>query len=205
VARIQLDGGGVTRSGLVRRARIAWGEIEEYRLEIRHAPGAHGVLYLVDVLGAFLTLRDARDAMRGQSRLRFGLELRAGGRRLAFSWRDRGGTDAIRETLAHITGQLGARADAELASQGSAGFGPLRLAGHGVQWGDREPLPIEAVEAIELFDSTPVTLRVMRRGKVLPHGKAATRDIPNLCAALEMAGRLGYPVRGLELLAPVVA
>ncbi|HEU5055734.1 MAG TPA: hypothetical protein VFU21_04390, partial [Kofleriaceae bacterium] len=181
----------------------AWGEIDDYRLEIRHAPGAHEVLYLVDVLGGFLALRDLRDAARGQHRLRFALELRGAGRRIRFSWRDRGGAEAIPQVLARITARLGARADDELAAHGSAAFGPLRIAGHAVQWRDREPLALEAVEAIELFDSTPVALRVMKRGKALPHAQAATRAIPNLLAALDVADRLGYPVRGRELLAPV--
>lgn len=61
------------------------------------------------------------------------------------------------------------------------------------------PLPHDAVECVELFNSSPVRLRVMARGKVWPYGQANTADLPNLVAALELAEALGYRVRGREL------
>lgn len=199
-SRILIDDTGVTRTSLWRRTSLAWSDIDDYRLDIRHVQSANGALYLVDLVGAVLMARDARDAMGGVHRLHFGIDLAAGGRRLGFDWRHRGAADAIRMVLGRIAAPLAARADVALAADGRVQLGPLAFTRVALQWGDREPVPREAVEVIELFDSTPITLRVMKRGKVLPYGRAATRAIPNLCAVLGIAGRLGYPVRGLELL-----
>jgi hypothetical protein len=201
---VRIDEGGVTREGRWRRSTLAWNEIDDYRLDVTHVGGSPGVFYLVDVIGAFLMARDAHDAMRGHHRLRFGLEVRSGRRRLRFDWRrhhDVG--EGIRQVLARIAGRLAARAEAELAARGQVRFGRLALAARALQWGDREPLPPGAVESVELFDSSPVTLRVMKRGKVLPYGRAPTREIPNLLALLDIAAALGYPVGGRELLAPL--
>lgn len=74
--------------------------------------------------------------------------------------------------------------------------GPLALAHHGIQWGDRPVLPREAVESVEPSNQSPVTLRVMARVKAWPYGQGGTAKIPNLLAALEVAETLGYPVRG---------
>ena len=202
---IHVDETGVARQGRWRRTTFAWEEIDDYRLDVTHVGGSHGVFYLVDVLGAFLMARDARDAYRGQHRLRFSLELRSGSRRLALDRRDDGTTEQIRQVLDRIAPRLAARAEAELAARGRVQFGSLALAEHAIQWDDREPVPRGAVEAVELFDSSPVSLRVMKRGKVLPYGRVDTRGVPNLCAALDIAAALGYPVRGRELLAPVRA
>ena len=78
-------------------------------------------------------------------------------------------------------------------------FGALGLARDKVAWGARS-LAHGEVESIELFDSSPVALRVMKRGKVLPWAKARLEDIPNPRVALELASELGLPVRGRELL-----
>ena len=42
------------------------------------------------------------------------------------------------------------------------------------------------VARVELFNSSPVSLRVMARDKVWPYGSARTADIPNIAAALEI-------------------
>lgn len=201
--RIQIDDVGVTQVRLWSRSTIAWDDIDGYRLEVRLAPGSHGVFYLVDVLGGVLAARDLRNAMRGRHNLRFGVELTSGDLRLNVDWRFRDATQAVRQILARVADRHAARARAELAASKSVRFGPLALAAHGIQWGDRETLSREAVEAVELFDSSPVALRVMKRGKVMPYGQASTREIPNLCAALDIAAELGYPQRGRELLDPV--
>jgi hypothetical protein len=57
------------------------------------------------------------------------------------------------------------------------------------------------VESVELFNSSPVRLRVMAKRKVWPYGQAELADIPNVAAALELAERQRYPVYGRELLA----
>jgi hypothetical protein len=202
--RIRIDENGVTSEGRWRRTALGWEEIDDYRLDVTHVGGSHGVFYLVDVLGGFLMARDAHDAMRGQHRLRFGLELASGNRRLGFDWRRHHDADeGIRQVLDRIAGRFAAGAEAELASSGRVRFGPLALAAQALQWADREPVPLAAVEVVELFDSSPVTLRVMKRGKVLPYGRAPTREVPNLLAAVDIAAALGYPVRGRELLAQV--
>ncbi len=199
---VRIDEEGVARGGRFLR----WQDIDDYRLEIRHVQSAHGVFYLVDLVGAFLMWRDARDAMGGVHRLRFSLELSTrAGTRLAIDSRVRDGTAAMRRVLDRIAGGFAAGARAELDARGRVQLGPLALAPHALAWDDQEPLSREAVEAVELFDATPVSLRLMKRGKVLPYAQAPTRAIPNLLAALDIAGALGYPVRGRELIAPIVA
>ena len=54
---------------------------------------------------------------------------------------------------------------------------------------------------MEVFDSSPMSLRVTARGKVLPYGKASTTKIPNIGAALDLATSLGYRVRGRNVFA----
>jgi len=200
--RVRVDDEGVARG----RTAIRWQEITDYRLEIRHVQSAHGVFYLVDLVGALLMWRDARDAMDGVHRLRFSLEVSTrAGTRLAIDSRVRDGAAAIRSVLDRIAGRLADDARAQLAASGQVQIGPLALAAHALAWDGHEPLPREAVESVELFDSTPATLRVMKRGKVLPYAQAPTRAVPNLVGALDMAASLGYPVRGRELIAAIVA
>lgn len=200
--RVRIDDEGVARG----RAAVRWQEIDDYRIEIRHVQSSPGVFYLVEMLGAVLMWRDAKDAMDGVHRLHFGLELfSTSGGRVAFDWRFRDATAAMRRVLDRIAGRLAEAARAEIDTGGRVQLGPLALAAHALAWDGREPLAREAVEAVELFDSTPVALRVMKRGKVLPYAQAPTRAIPNLCAALDLAASLGYPVRGRELIAPIVA
>jgi len=201
-ARVRIDDEGVTRG----RTTIRWQEIDDYRLEIRLVQRSPSVFYLVEMLGALLMWRDAKDAMDGVHRLHFGLEVSAvNGNRVEFDWRFRDATAAMRSVLERIAGRLAEAARADLDARGRVQLGPLALAAQALAWDGREPLAREAVEAVELFDSTPVALRVMKRGKVLPYAQAPTRDIPNLCAVLDLAASLGYPVRGRELIAPVVA
>ena len=200
--QVRVDEEGVARG----RTAIRWQEITDYRLEIRHVQSAHGVFYLVDLLGALLMWRDARDAMDGVHRLRFSLELSSrAGTRLAIDSRVRDAMPAMKSVLDRIVGRLADDARAELAASRRIQLGPVSLAAHALAWDGDEPLPREAVESVELFDATPVTLRVMKRGKVLPYAQAPTRAIPNLIGALDIAASLGYPVRGRELIAPIVA
>ena len=91
------------------------------------------------------------------------------------------------------------------ARHGIAQFGPLTIGEHAIRWGDKPALARAAVESVELFNSSPVRLRVMARRKVWPYGQAELADIPNLAAALELAEQQGYPVRGRELLASLGA
>jgi hypothetical protein len=202
--RVIVDDRGVTRRGLFRTRSLAWDDIRDYRLTIQLRGLAPDALYVLDSgLADVLWLTDAIRAAQGQSRVAFGIELHGdGGRRLEFNWRRfRGTTLAIAAILARIAERLAAPARAELAAHGTVRFGPLQLARHGVQWGDDPPLAREAIESIELFDTSPVRLRVMARGKVWPYGQAPTRRIPNLTAALELAESLAYRVRGRELFA----
>ncbi len=200
--RVRIDDEGVARG----RTAIRWQEIDDYRIEIRHVQSSPSAFYLVEMVGALLMWRDARDAMDGVHRLHFALELSArSGKRVAFDCRFRGATAAMRAVLDRVAGRLEHTARADLDVRGRVQLGPLELAPQALAWDGREPLAREAVEAIELFDTTPAVLRVMKRGKVLPYAQAPTRAIPNLCAALDLAASLGYPVRGRELIAPIVA
>lgn len=88
----------------------------------------------------------------------------------------------------------------ELATTGCVTAGPLKLGPTEVSWKRDEPIAFDDVESIELFDNSPIQLRVMKRDKVWPYGKADTDDIPNLIEVLRIAHELGYPVKGLALL-----
>jgi hypothetical protein len=137
----------------------------------------------------------------GDHRLRFGIVLLGEGKRVAFNWRFRGVEMAIAQILRRIHPRLAAPVHAEFARHGIAQFGALTVGAHAVRWGDRPVLPRARVESIELFNTSPIRLRVMAERKVLPYGQAELGDIPNVAAALELAERQGYPVRGREFLA----
>jgi hypothetical protein len=196
---VRVDDRGVTRHSLIRTHSLAWDEIRDYRLTIEMRGAKLEVLYLVDWLNLALIARDVRRGIHGEHRFRLGIELLGDSERVAFNWRFRAVPMAIAQILERIFPPLAARAHAQLAAGGIARFGPLALAEHGIQWGDRPPLPREAVESVELFNSSPVRLRVMAHDKAWPYGQAETADIPNIAAALEIAERLGYRVRGREL------
>lgn len=202
--RVILDEVGVTRRGLFRTRALAWGAIHEYRLSIE----LHGE----DAAASFgLALAGPDDldvvrAMRGDSQREFGIELRGDdGRRLAIGWRRFCHTDAaIAEILRRVRDRLAERARTQLKIRGRVAFGPLELAPHAVQWRTHPPLAHDAVESIELFDASLARLRVMARGKVWPYGQAPTGQVPNVVTALEIAGELGYRVRGQQLIAPLL-
>jgi hypothetical protein len=203
--RVIVDEDGVTRERLTRRDSIAWHQIRDYRLTIEIRGAKVEALYLVHhvFFNVALIARDAVHGYRGDHRFRLGIELIGDDQRVAFNWRFRGVAMAIAEICRRICGPLAAEPRARRAAEGRVQFGPLILARDSVQWGDRPPLPRDAVEGIELFNSYPVSLRVMAHRKIWPYGRARTADIPNIAAALELARGLGYPVRGLELFAGV--
>jgi hypothetical protein len=185
--RVRVDDEGVTRRGLLSRKAMRWEEIDDYRIEVRIPTAA------MRRLGAF-----AR-ALSGTASLEYAIELRSGGRRLRIDWFFDRMPRVIGLVLARIGDRLAERALAELRQTGTARFGPLRLAPQALQWADREPLPREQVEAIDLLDTSPVRLRVLERGQVLAHGSTATNKIPTLHAVLAVARELGYPVRDGEV------
>lgn len=88
----------------------------------------------------------------------------------------------------------------ELERTGLVTAGPLQLGRTELMWKRNEPITRAEVEAIELFDNSPIQLRVMKHDKVWPYGKADTDDIPNVVEVLRLAHELGYPVKGLALL-----
>lgn len=189
--RVWIDDDGVTRRGLLSRRAMRWEEIDDYRIEVRIPRGSFVLPF--DDLVRFTA------SLAGESRLAYAIDLRSGERRLRIDpFFDRM-PRVIGLVLARVGDRLDEQARAELRETGTARFGPLRLAPHAVQWADREPLPRERVEAIDLLDTSPVHLRVMERGRVLAHGSAATSKIARLHAALAIARELGYPVRDGEV------
>ena len=199
--RVILDDTGVTRRFARSAASLAWDEIRDYRLTIEIRGVRLEVLYLVRWLDMLLMARDVRSGYRGDHRFRFGIVLLGDHTRVAFNWRFRGVELAIAQVLRRIHPRLASPVQAGFARHRLAQFGPLTIGEHAIRWADRPILPRAAVESVELFNSSPIRLRVMARNKVLPYGQAALADLPNLVAALELAEQQGYPVRGQELLA----
>lgn len=198
--RVIVDDRGITRDRLIRTSFLAWEDIRDYRMTVEIRGGKLEVLYLLDWVNLLLIARDVARGLRGDHRFRLGLELIGDRDRVFFNWRFRGVAMAIDRVLGRIAPPFAATARATLAREGLVRFGPLTLAADGVQWNELPPLPRERVETIELFNSSPVRLRVMARDKPWPYGQANTADIPNLAAVLQIAEQLGYRVRGRELL-----
>jgi hypothetical protein len=199
--RVVVDDTGVTRHFARSAASIAWDEIRDYRLTIEIRGTRLEVLYLVRWIDLLLMANDARNGYRGDHRFRFGIVLLGEHKRVAFNWRFRGVAIAIAEVLERIHPRLALPVQIGFARHGIAQFGPLTIGEHAIRWGDRPALPRAAVESVELFNSSPVRLRVMARRKIWPYGQAELAEIPNVAAALELAAQQRYPVRGGELLA----
>jgi hypothetical protein len=199
--RVVVNDSGVTRYFLRSAASIAWDEIRDYRLTIEIRGARLEVLYLVRWIDVLLVANDVRNGYRGDHRMRSGIVLLGDHARVAFNWRFRGAEIAIARILHRVHGRLAAPVHAGFARHGIAQFGPLTIGEHAIRWADKPPLARVRVESIELFNSSPIRLRVMARRKVLPYGQAELGDIPNLAAALELAEQQGYPVHGRGLLA----
>jgi hypothetical protein len=199
--RVVVDEVGVTRHYALSAASIAWDDIRDYRLTVEIRGARLEVLYLVRWLDMVLMANDVRRGYRGDHRFRFGIELRGEHARVAFNWRFRGAEIAIARILRRIHPRLAAPVHAGFARHRIAQFGPLTIGEHAIRWGDKAALPRARVESVELFNASPIRLRVMAERKAWPYGQAELADIPNVVAALELAEQQGYPVRGRELLA----
>ena len=198
--RLIVDDTGVTRRFALSAASIAWDEIRDYRLKIEIRGARLEVLYLVRWVDVLLMANDVRHGYRGDHRFRFGMVLLGEHKRVAFNWRFRGVAIAIAQVLERVHPRLALPVQTGFARHGIAQFGPLTIGEHAVRWDAKPALARAAVESVELFNSSPVRLRVMARRKVWPYGQAELADIPNVAAALELAEQQGYPVRGRELL-----
>src|SRR5262249_43247091 len=148
---------------------------------------------------------DVRRGYHGDHRFRFGMVLIGEHKRVAFNWRFRGVEVAMAQILKRVHPRLALPVQTRVARHGIAQFGPLTIGEHALPWKDKPALARAAVESVELFNSSPVRLRVMARRKVWPYGQAELADIPNVAAALELAEQQGYPVRGRELLSSLGA
>lgn len=199
--RVVVDDAGVTRRFALSAASIAWHEIRDYRLTVEIRGSRLEVLYLLRWIDVALMANDVRNGYRGQHRFRFGIVLLGDGRKVAFNWRFRGAELAIARILRRVHPALAGPVHADFARHRIARVGPLTIGEHAIRWGDRPALPRARVESIEVFNSSPLRLRVMARGKIWPYGQAELADIPNVLAVLELAEQQGYPVRGRELLA----
>ncbi|MBC7974360.1 MAG: hypothetical protein H7138_05195 [Myxococcales bacterium] len=198
--RVIVDDTGVTRERLMSTQAIAWDEIRDYRLTLEIRGARMEVLYLVKWLDVLLMANDVRKGYRGEHRFRVGIELLGEDRRVAFNWRFKGVELAIAQILQRIHPTLAAPVHAVFARTGIARFGDLTIGEHAIRWGDKPVLLRKDVERVELFNSSPIRLRVMAKRKAWPYGQAVLGNIPNLGAAIELAERQGYPVGGLELL-----
>ncbi len=173
-----VDERGIVSRSWFRTRHLAWESIDDYRLRVR--PGANRLP------GSISQLQGA------------GVSVTQGG------WLG-DLVPTIRVVLARLHPVLLDRARSSLARDGVARFGPLSLAAHGIQLREQPPVTREAIECVDVFGSYPVSLRVMLRGKVFPHCTVATKEIPNIVAALEIATQLGYSVRGRQLFAALGA
>jgi hypothetical protein len=201
--RVVVDDTGVTRHGLWSSRSLAWREILDYRLTVEIRGSKLEVLYLVDNLNLLLIANDVYKGYRGDHRFRFGIQLHGAGELLAFNWRFRGVALAIAQIVQRVHPVLAEQTRAEFELTGISRFGLLALADHGIQWAGAPALARDQVEAVELFNSSPVQLRVMAKQRAWPYCRAPLAEIPNLGSALGLASALGYPVRGRELLAPL--
>jgi hypothetical protein len=130
---------------------------------------------------------------------RWRLELRGDAERVVVDWRSPEVSLAISETLRRVGPRLLAGLRDQLATRCCAQLGPLGLRAEAVAWKAKEPLPREAVEAIEIADWIPLRLRILRSGRALPYASTPLDRVPNVMAALDLAAELGFPVRGREL------
>ena len=203
LSRVVIDDRGVTRRGLVSTASLAWDEIVDYRLTAELVGVNRSVVDVSDVVQAIRIASTAIDAYRGRDRFRFGIALGSDTRRLGFGGGFRHAELAVAMILNRVCPPLGRRARAAFEQAGVGQFGPLALADDGIGWAGKPPLPRAHVDAIDLFDSSPVRLRVMARGKAFPYASVRLAQIPNLVAALDLARALGYRVRGRPLLAAI--
>lgn len=198
--RVVVDDTGVTRRRALSVQTIGWDEIRDYRLTVEIRGARLEVLYLVQWLDVLLMANDVRNGYRGDHRMRFGIELLGDHQRVAFNWRFKGVELAIAQILQRIHPVLSRPVHARFEHTGIAKFGALTIGEHAIRWGDKPVLVRGAVESIELFNSSPLRLRVMARRKAWPYGQAELADIPNVVTALELAAQQGYPVRGRALL-----
>ncbi len=192
--KVVIDDHGVTRSGVLRTQSLAWNDIRSYYLTIELTGSAAITGTLLDDIEQFI------DGVSGRYHARFGIALVRGEVRIAFDHSFDDVERAIAHVLSRIHLDLMASMRAQLTENGVILAGDLRLGATELVWGEREPLTLDEVESIELFDASPVRLRVMKHGKVLPYGQAATSEIPNVVELLETARTLGYPVRGIAIL-----
>ena len=190
---VVVDDHGVTRRILFRTRALAWAEIEDYRLTIQPRANRTAGQILVE------TIQNRGSHEVHLDHAYFKMRVASASREITFRGWFFDVAQSTNLVFAKLHPRLSALAAAELARDGAVRFGPFTLADHGIQWLDRPVVPREAVDSIEVFDSSPVSLRVTVRGKILPYGKASTAKIPNIGAALDLATSLGYSVRGRDV------
>ncbi len=162
-----------------------------YRLKMKvKSPLSHQIAHLIG-LGEVAQARGFLSGLEGGSPLEFMLE--HDGKKL----RD---PVEIAHTLTDLHPKTLHALREELERTGLVIAGPLTLGSGEVRWKSNAPITRAEVESIELFDNSPIQLRVMKRDKVWPYGKADTDDIPNVVEVLRIAHELGYPVKGLAML-----
>jgi hypothetical protein len=194
--RIVIDDAGVTREGVREHVHLAWDAIDRYRLAIELVAKDPQRAMIEPRIAGLHVLEEIVRGTEDERLYRLGLELEAGASRLAIDGHFHDDTLGI----AHVLHRLHPPALARARAAGTIVAGPIAVTATAVRWEGLAPLARADVEAIELFDDVPVTLRVLARGKVWAYAKARTADIPNVLAVLALAGELGYRIRGLELL-----
>lgn len=200
--RLVVDERGVTRHRMIRTQHIAWDDITSYHLELelRGITGDAG--YIVG--GPLTWIADYAAGKRGRHQRRFGMTLVGARTSVFFNWRFERVETAIIAVLARVHDRITARARSELDAHGLVRFGHFRFSRHGIGWRDREPLARTAVEQVELFNSTDVAFRVLRRSRAWPYKQVPLNRIPNVLSALVIAKELGYGAYGWELLRPLL-
>ena len=194
-----IDDDGVTRRGPLGSDTIAWDEIRDYRLTIEVKPLSTLATSQIEYLAEIAMLVDVVRGARGESAFKLGIELLGESKQVDFNWRFEDVEAGIGQVLKRIGEPMVEQARAQLAALGHASFGPIQLSRDEVRWGNKV-LERDAVESIELFDNSPLEIRLMARDRVLPSGHAPTAEIPNLGGLLRLAHELGYAVKGNGLL-----
>jgi len=195
----------VTRKGLRQTSHVGWDEITDYRLTIELTGTFATVPFGFDPdLAELEELVNVLHGIEGARTYRMGIALHGGAVPVVFDWRFRDEQLAIAHVIATVHPRLTAAARARLSATGSIAFGPMALTSAAIDWYGHAPIASVDVEKVELFDDTPVSLRVMKRGEVWPYAKTELANVPNVVTALQLARDLGYVVHGLELLEALV-
>jgi hypothetical protein len=194
--KITLDDVGLQHRGLVRTTAIPWDEIHEYALSLELGPAHPDALSLLDVFGEIF-VTDVLEGLRGRSAVHASIVVRGDGKQIALTRWYRDAARGTTEILRRVQPRLLDIALAQLGDSGRVDFDRLHIGRDKIARDAQPPVPADQVESVGLFDSSPLTFRIMQRGRALPYVAEPLDRIPNALVALRIAREAGYRVVGL--------